>query len=177
MLTKAMQDRVTVKIIDCIKRFYDKTGFAFNRPPVKYDLKGGGAGEACYNSNKSADYAYIRLNPVIYADHEDDFIERTVPHEMAHLLAFFYYKSRNYRITPHGKEWQNVMRILGVKDVTRCHSYSVRPEERKRQSKYAYKCSCTTFEISTTRHNKMLKGKTYHCIKCHQPIVYSGPMI
>lgn len=175
MVTKEMQDRVTAKIVECIHIFYNKTGYAFNRPPVQYKLKGTTAGYAIYG--KFQDDAHINLNPVIFADHPDKFIERTVPHEMAHIFAHYYYKSKGRSITPHGKEWKNVMRLLGVEDIKRCHSYSVRPEECKRQQRHAYKCNCKTFSLSTTRHNRALAGKRYFCLECHTTLVYSGTMI
>lgn len=175
MVTQEMKDRVMAKIIECIHTFFKKTGHPFNPPTVKYDIKGTTAGYAVYG--KFQDVAYIRLNPVIFADHPDKFIERTVPHEMAHIMAHYYYKARNYRITPHGREWKNVMRLLGIEDIKRCHSYSVRPDQCKRQQKHAYKCNCQTFALSTTRHNRALQGKKYHCLTCKGLLVYDGTMI
>jgi predicted SprT family Zn-dependent metalloprotease len=47
-------------------------------------------------------------------------IERTLRHELAHLLAQFRIGRR--RIAPHGPEWRKACRDLGIADEARCHN-------------------------------------------------------
>jgi predicted SprT family Zn-dependent metalloprotease len=47
-------------------------------------------------------------------------VDRTLRHELAHLLAQFRVGRR--RISPHGKEWREACRDLGIADEARCHN-------------------------------------------------------
>jgi len=49
-----------------------------------------------------------------------DEIDRTLRHELAHLLAQFRVGRR--RIAPHGEEWRRACRDLGIADEARCHN-------------------------------------------------------
>jgi SprT protein len=51
-------------------------------------------------------------------DHDE--IERTLRHELAHLLAQWRIGRR--RIAPHGPEWREACRDLGIADEARCHN-------------------------------------------------------
>ncbi len=68
-----------------------------------------------------ADYRQklISLNPRL-VEHPAE-IDRTLRHELAHILAQFREKSRR-RISPHGSEWQQACRDLGIADEKRCHT-------------------------------------------------------
>jgi predicted SprT family Zn-dependent metalloprotease len=60
----------------------------------------------------------ISLNPLLQ-DHGDE-IDRTLRHELAHLLAQWRLGRR--RIAPHGAEWRQACRDLGIADEARCHN-------------------------------------------------------
>jgi SprT protein len=68
-----------------------------------------------------ADYRekLISLNPRIW-DHGPAEVERTLRHELAHLLAQF--RAGRRRIDPHGPEWREACRDLGIADEVRCHN-------------------------------------------------------
>jgi len=84
-----------------------------------------------------ADYRFkvISLNPRI-RDHGDAEIDRTVRHELAHLLAQF--RAGRRRILPHGVEWRQACYDLGIGDEKRCHNLPFPVSERLRR--YLYKC-------------------------------------
>jgi SprT protein len=67
-----------------------------------------------------ADYRekLISLNPLL-KNHGDE-IDRTLRHELAHLLAQWRVGRR--RIAPHGSEWRQACRDLGIADEARCHN-------------------------------------------------------
>jgi SprT protein len=71
------------------------------------------AGRADYHAK------LISLNPRL-RDHPGE-VDRTLRHELAHLLAQFRVKSR-HRILPHGVEWLKACRDLGIADERRCHA-------------------------------------------------------
>jgi SprT protein len=83
-----------------------------------------------------ADYRHklISLNPRLF-EHPGE-IDRTLRHELAHLLAQF--RAGRRRILPHGDEWRTACRDLGIGDEKRCHNLPFPVSERARQ--YLYKC-------------------------------------
>jgi len=116
-------------------------------------------------------YMAIRLHRRALEEYGDDFINRTLVHEFAHILQ--YCNCSNSQ--PHGREFKMFMRLLGG-STKRCHSYNLRalvPEKvRKTAKTFSYKCQCRTHEISTIRHNRVLSGKaTYCCANCNSQLV------
>ena len=65
----------------------------------------------------------VSLNPRL-REHESEEIERTLRHELAHLVARFRAKRR--RMTPHGAEWRRACRDLGIGDEPRTHTLPFR---------------------------------------------------
>ncbi len=84
-----------------------------------------------------ADYRFklISLNPRL-RDHGAAEIDRTLRHELAHLLAQF--RAGRRRILPHGVEWRQACYDLGIGDEKRCHNLPFPVSERLRR--YLYKC-------------------------------------
>ena len=60
----------------------------------------------------------ISLNPRLF-EHPSE-IDRTLRHELAHILAQFRVGRR--KISPHGDEWQQACIDLGIADEKRCHN-------------------------------------------------------
>ena len=67
-----------------------------------------------------ADYRQklISLNPQLIKHPAE--INRTLRHELAHILAQF--RARRRRILPHGIEWREACHDLGISDEKRCHN-------------------------------------------------------
>lgn len=78
----------------------------------------------------------IELNPVLrgFGDVE---IDRTLKHELAHLIA--YERAGRRRIPPHGREWAAACCELGIPGEKACHSLPLTP--RKQERKFAYVCT------------------------------------
>ncbi len=88
----------------------------------------------------AAGRAYLResvvsLNPLL-ARHGADEIDRTLRHELAHLLAQT--RAGRRRIAPHGPEWRLACRHLGIGGEARCHALPL-PTIRQ-QRRYLYEC-------------------------------------
>src|SRR6266699_5904398 len=76
----------------------------------------------------------ISLNPRLL-EHPAE-IDRTLRHELAHLLAQF--RAGRRRVLPHGEEWQQACRDLGIKGEKRCHSLPF--PTRRYVARFIYRC-------------------------------------
>ncbi|HEY2343034.1 MAG TPA: SprT-like domain-containing protein, partial [Chthoniobacteraceae bacterium] len=85
-------------------------------------------------------------------------VDRTLRHELAHLLA--HHRAGRRRIAPHGAQWQQACRDLGLQNETRCHTL---PLPRRRMPRpHRYRCPHCAVEIHRTRP---LRRKTA-CLAC-----------
>jgi SprT protein len=137
-------------------------GYEIPRFSIRFDLKGTCAGRAGY---KGQEY-YLRFNLDIAKDNLETFLARTVNHELAHLLQFKY----NRGCKPHGSEWQYYNRVLTGKKMPRCHSYDVSHLKTRNVKRYIYTCGCTQHVVSSIKHNRILKGGGYRCIRCRNEL-------
>ena len=106
-----------------------------------------------------ADYCQklISLNPRL-SEHPSE-IDRTLRHELAHILAQFRQKSRR-RILPHGPEWQQACCDLGIADEKRCHTL---PFPTKRYApRFIYRCPNCRRHFARVRKIK----RTVACLAC-----------
>ncbi len=105
-----------------------------------------------------ADYRQkvISLNPRLL-EHPDE-IDRTLRHELAHLLAQF--RAGRRRVLPHGEEWQEACRDLGIADEKRCHNLPFPVSERARR--FLYKCPNCQRDFPYTRRIK----RAVACLAC-----------
>jgi predicted SprT family Zn-dependent metalloprotease len=99
----------------------------------------------------------ISLNPRL-CDYGEAEIERTLHHELAHLLAQF--RAGRRRILPHGLEWRDACRDLGIGDEVRCHNLPFPISERARR--YLYKCSNCQRDFPRVRRIK----RAVACLAC-----------
>ena len=74
-------------------------------------------------------------------------IERTLLHELAHLLA--QHRAGERRIPPHGTAWRRACRDLGIADETRCHNLPF--ERKRRERKFFYRCPHCAQTIARVR--------------------------
>lgn len=151
------------KAMQTLEEHFDQT---FERPVVTYDLKGHTAGYAVISEN------LIRLNTELLYTHHDDMIERTVPHEVAHIVQYQKYPGSK----SHGGEWQYIMAILGL-PADRTHSYKT-TAARVRKREFIYYCTdnCpgNPHMVTKTLHNRILKGQIYTCRQCKAQLREGG---
>ena len=88
----------------------------------------------------------ISLNPLLHA-HGQAEIDRTLRHELAHLLAQF--RAGRKRIFPHGREWRRACEDLGIGDETRCHTLPFPVSQRRRR--FVYRCPNCRNEFARVR--------------------------
>lgn len=133
---------------------------AFDEIPVLFDLKGRAAGMYRVRDGQCV----IRYNPYIFAKYYDDNLSETVPHEVAHYVTDVLYGLRYIR--PHGSEWKSVMQVFGV-TANRTANYDLSGLPKRQHKLFNYSCGCRTFELTSRRHNKILRGTgQYQCRDC-----------
>jgi SprT protein len=130
-------------------------GFSFN--DVKFSMNGrltSTAGRAFLEEGR------LEFSKVLYIQNVEKFLEDTVPHELAHIVAFRVFGDKG-----HGVHWKHIMNFLGY-DANRCHNYAV--QRRSSAKTYSYTCGCKDkiHEVSAQRQAWINKGKRYCCEKC-----------
>ena len=137
-------------------------------PTIEYKHMGQRGGTADHVKN------IICLNVDIMLYVGEPFIERTVVHEFAHIVANRVF-GRSGR--GHGLVWRRVMLGLGATNTDRCHTYPVKEMEQagklkiKRQRRWKVHCGCEDgLEVTTQMLNKMRKGRKYSCRICRKSL-------
>jgi len=108
-----------------------------------------------------ASKALITLNPKLCAFGDDE-VDRTMRHELAHLLA--HHRAGRRRISPHGPEWQQACRDLGLLDEKRCHTLPL--PRRKVPPRHFYRCPVCQTELPRV-HPFKRKTACFPCCKKH----------
>lgn len=170
-VTADIKTRITAKLNEGIAKAAARYNVTIPFPTVVYKKRGTTAGTANYRTWT------INLNPVLLVENTDKFIERTVPHELAHLICDLVYPhahrpGRGVKRDVHGQYWKDIMRTLGVpsNEITRCHSYDV-TNAKKKTSSYQYKCEgCGhVFTLGPKRHAKLQSNsRAYRHTACGQ---------
>jgi predicted SprT family Zn-dependent metalloprotease len=106
-----------------------------------------------------ADYhrKLITLNPRLH-EHGDGEIDRTLRHELAHLLAHF--RAGRRRISAHGPEWRRACADLGIANEKRCHTLPF--PTRRRVRPFLYRCPNCAADFPRTRRIK----RALACLAC-----------
>jgi SprT protein len=85
-------------------------------------------------------------------------IDRTLRHELAHILAQF--RADRRRIPPHGAEWRQACVDLGVADEKRCHNLPFPP--RTYTARFVYRCPNCRQEFPRVRRVR----RAIACLAC-----------
>ena len=106
-----------------------------------------------------ADYRerLISLNPLL-RDHGIEEIDRTLRHELAHLLAQFRVGRR--RIAPHGPEWREACRALDIAAEARCHNLPF--ASKSFAPRFVYRCPNCRQEFPRVRRIR----RAIACLAC-----------
>jgi len=142
-------------------------GRDFARVPVRFDLSGTTAGMFKLHGK----HGLIRYNPWIFAKYFAENLRDTVPHEVAHYIVYTVYGDR--RVKPHGHQWRELMHRFGA-DSGVTFDLDLEGVPQRRQRTHPYRCNCRLHELSTTRHNRVQRGRgSYQCVICAGDLVYA----
>jgi SprT protein len=109
------------------------------------------AGRADYRAKS------ISLNPRL-RNHGEAETDRTLRHELAHLLAQF--RAGRRRILPHGEEWREACRDLGIADEARCHTLHF--PAKNYAARFVYRCPNCQRDFPRVRRIK----RAIACLAC-----------
>jgi predicted SprT family Zn-dependent metalloprotease len=87
-----------------------------------------------------------------------DEIDRTLRHELAHLLA--QWRAGRRRIAPHGAEWRQACRDFGIADEARCHNLPF--ATKVYPPRYVYRCPNCKEEFPRVRKIR----RAIACLAC-----------
>lgn len=148
---KQKVDKTVLTTVTAIEQNY---GIKFAKPvEVRYDINSARLGGQALIGRYT-----IRLNPHFLGKYGDEYINRTVVHEVVHLGVGLRYG----RVDAHGLEWKNMMRSVGA-DPARCHSFEADEGVGRQKTKYNYKCSVcqTPIVVGPKVHGNIQKGAKY----------------
>jgi len=115
-----MKERATRKVWMVLEELNEEYGAEFDFPRIEWVVCGTTAGKAWLGQWR------IQLNEQLCKENIEDFINDTIPHEVAHLIAY-----KVFGDDGHGDGWKSVMRALGL-NPSRCHNYDTRRVEDNR---------------------------------------------
>lgn len=107
--------------------------------------------------------AIVELNPLLRDIGEDE-VQRTLLHELAHLVAFE--RAGRRKIRPHGPEWQRACADLGIAGESASHRLELPSRSMRRN--WLYVCPHCFVEVARVRR---MRG-TSACWPCCR--AYSG---
>ena len=82
-------------------------------------------------------------------------------------------RGRVFYAKADGSEWQDLMVCFGA-DPRATFDLDISDIPQRRQATHPYRCDCQFHEISTTRHNRIRRGKgRYLCRHCDGELVYT----
>jgi SprT protein len=167
-MEKRLVHKVENRVLDLLSLLTD-LGLDIEIPKIKFDIEGRAAGQ-CRCCCGTVCNCVLRFNSEFLRKHEEDFIRYTVAHEVAHYAVFVLYDRTQIR--PHGKEWQMIMRVFGIKNPRRCHDYDSGMANPRYP--WVYRCKCQDHFLSTCRHNKVKRGTVYGCDICKEVLRFIG---
>jgi SprT protein len=135
---------------------------------IDFSLRGRCAGQACIARNGQVS---LRINRQLLAENLDDFLNQTIPHEVAHLVVNWPYRKKRQRPQPHGLEWQAVMQNCFGLEPKRCHSYQTTPA-RIVPRLFLYRCNCREHKLTSIMHNKIHRSVHALCKACKTPLKF-----
>lgn len=164
-----MREQILAKVEESFKKAESFYGKKFSRPTnIIFKNNGTCAGRAYHHPDPSKRFLEFQLE--LAKQNAEDFLENTVPHEVAHYIQFEQYGYINNK--PHGRQWKYVMvNVMGIAP-DRCHTYDTSSIKKRQVSRdYEYLCNCTIHFCTSILHKRMQAGQRRRCNRCKGQVV------
>ena len=158
----AVKDRAKQSLVRWVKLARERFNHPLFMPTISFDLTGTTAGKA-YTKQR-----HIQLNAILLTENEDRFDKDTIPHELAHLLAFHVLGYSG----AHGEPWQEAMHKLGL-EPRRTHNMDV-TNARTTKSYTGFACGCGPTSLSAKFYKSFRRGRRVICQTCKQAVRQVG---
>jgi len=137
--------------------------FTINMPEVGFETKSPRIAGLAYGTRK------VTYNPQYFS--QEDFWNRTIGHEIAHVVQKIVYP---YAKQAHGPEFRYIMRLFGLNESTH---HSMVTTALVEKYKYNYSCGCGgKFSLSACLHKRVQAGRHRTCRKCKGRIHFVGEL-
>lgn len=160
MLSAQLQQQAQDAIVHFIQIASRHFHYEFPTPTLSFKLRGKCAGKAYLEQWE------IRLNPILFAENQTDYLSEVIPHEIAHLVTYKLFG----HVKPHGVEWRSLMREVFHLIPKTTHSFNIQSVQG---AHFTYQCGCRQHQLTIRRHNKVMRGITnYRCTLCQQELQF-----
>ena len=141
-----LQQQCELRAIQCYRVASEHYRRSFKHIPISYSNRmTKSAGKFKWNGFSGA----ITLSNVLLELNKEEFIARTVGHELAHYFTMCVY---GRDVSAHGSEWKSVMKVLG-QEASRCHSMKVNPSV-----KFTYLVDGEEVKMGKIQHSRCQRG-------------------
>ena len=151
-----MQKQIRDAVIDAVKLAREAyPNYTIRMPEIKYSNRMTScAGKAIMHQLRNPIVKFSL--PIIRDNDLNDFIQRTVYHEVAHVVEF-----ECFGTSGHGARFKHIQGTIFGKDNSRCHEFNTQPR-KKRSGSVMYKCNnCNTeMELGAVRHKKQQHNRS-----------------
>lgn len=147
-------DKFTSIVRDCLTKAFKMYGIelSINCVDISYDVTGYVAGKA---TRLSLIQYKLRFNLEAIDKHWDEMVNNTVPHEVAHIVAWL---CPLLRAKGHDAKWSRICRSLGGTG-SRTHSYDISSARKE----YLYIVNNVEYKLTSIRHKRVMTGNVYTC--------------
>lgn len=157
-----IKTQIENKVLECFQKVNSHSPLnPLRMPTISFTLKGRKAGTANWKKWE------VNFNLEIAELNGDDFLNRTIPHEIAHLADYQFYGGWG-----HKRTWKMIMRQIFNLEPTRCHQFDMPEGSLRKYTRkiFVYTCVCPgsrrLHPVSTRKHNLIQKGSKWKCRRC-----------
>ena len=161
------QSRFRAHVYECIHLAQQIYDVDFGRVTITFDLKGQSMGEASAKPHPTKGRSYfLRFNKEAMQKDWDQMVESTIPHEVAHLVAF---ADPSLKARQHNRAWKLISISLGDRERGASH-HTMTLSPGRRILRYVYEVSGNQLSLSAQQHRNIQKGVAMVCAKTNARI-------
>lgn len=155
---KRTQSSFRLSVNECLEKAQSLYGVDFGRVTVTFDLKGSSCGEAVMRPHPRLGRTFaLRFNKEALEKDWDMMVESTIPHEVAHLVA---YADPKLGASKHNRAWKMIAIKLGDRDKGNVyHKLKLTPARKTRR--YSYNVSGENLQLTAKQHRDIQSGALY----------------